>query len=191
MATRVETESLQSTQIEDRYLRPGGRNKSRNFPCYGTFAPKKYVLVNEYASTISQRQIYSQLLTIMATTGSAVEDGKLFFAKPLLGPLVFENKASDARDHCANERNFLSWLRLSIYLAVVAVAILTTFHFNSQPTKLEQAISFPLGMSFWLLSLISLFSGLGNYLKTVQKYSRQTPLVQTGWRTQLVGPAVS
>lgn len=28
-----------------------------------------------------------------------------FFAWPLLGPLLFENETSDARDHCANERS--------------------------------------------------------------------------------------
>src|SRR4051812_41775806 len=94
------------------------------------------------------------------------EDGRLFFARPLFGPLVFQNDASDARDHCANERNFLSWLRLSMYLAIVSVAIMTTFHFTNQPTELEKKMAFPVGIIFWSLSLMSLACGLGNYLNT-------------------------
>ncbi|EPS38075.1 hypothetical protein H072_8209 [Dactylellina haptotyla CBS 200.50] len=136
---------------------------------YGTFSHRtKYVLVEELP-----------------------EDSNLFLARPLFGPLVFENNASDARDHCANERNFLSWLRLSSYLAVVSVAIMTTFHFSSEPTELEKRIAFPLGLLFWLLAMLSLICGTGNYLKTVMKYSRKVALVQTGWRTQALGSVVA
>jgi len=31
-----------------------------------------------------------------------------FWASPFLGPLLFQNESSDARDHCANERSGLS-----------------------------------------------------------------------------------
>ena len=78
----------------------------------------------------------------------------MFKERPLLGVLLFDNAASDARDHAANERSmctlrrghasrsssltwlaaFLSWLRLSTYMAVVAVAIILSFHLKSQPT---------------------------------------------------------
>ncbi|KAF3902941.1 hypothetical protein ABW20_dc0100062 [Dactylellina cionopaga] len=119
------------------------------------------------------------------------ENANLFLARPFTGPLVFENTASDARDHCANERNFLSWLRLSSYLAVVSVAIMTTFHFTSQPTKLEKKIAFPLGLLFWVLALLSLACGVGNYLKTVSQYSKKVAVVQSGWRTQTLGAVVA
>ncbi|KAF3158787.1 hypothetical protein TWF106_007785 [Orbilia oligospora] len=119
------------------------------------------------------------------------ENCNLFLARPLIGPLVFENTASDARDHCANERNFLSWLRLSSYLAIVSVAIMTTFHFTSEPTELEKRIAFPLGLLFWLLAILSLACGVGNYLKTVKQYSRKVALVQSGWKTQLLGAIVA
>ncbi|EWC48634.1 hypothetical protein DRE_01856 [Drechslerella stenobrocha 248] len=132
---------------------------------YGTFDSRtKYVLVEDIASDVN-----------------------LFLARPLIGPLVFENNASDARDHCANERNFLSWLRLSSYLAIVSVAIMTSFDFNSQPTRLERAVAFPLGLTFWALALLCLVCGVGNYLQTIAMYSRKVPLVQSGWRTQLLG----
>ncbi|KAK6533357.1 hypothetical protein TWF694_002307 [Orbilia ellipsospora] len=136
---------------------------------YGTFDNRtNYVLVEEVAS-----------------------DTYLFLARPLSGPLVFENNASDARDHCANERNFLSWLRLSSYLAVVSVAIMTTFHFSSKPSELEKKLAFPLGFLFWVLAMLSLACGIGNYLKTVTKYSKKKALVQTGWKTQLLGGVVA
>ncbi|KHN98085.1 uncharacterized protein MAM_03846 [Metarhizium album ARSEF 1941] len=37
--------------------------------------------------------------------GSGRAGTSVFFAWPLLGPLLFENETSDARDHCANERS--------------------------------------------------------------------------------------
>ncbi|KAL3955730.1 hypothetical protein ACCO45_011293 [Purpureocillium lilacinum] len=66
-----------------------------------------------------------------------------FFAWPLLGPLLFPNETSDARDHCANERTFLSYLRIAIYLAVLSVAITLSFHLKNQPTNLERRMAKP------------------------------------------------
>lgn len=87
-----------------------------------------------------------------------------FFVWPFFGPLLFENQTSDARDHCANERTFLSYLRLSIYMAVVSVAIVLSFHVKSQPSAVELAMARPLGVLFWLLSVACLLVGLGNYI---------------------------
>ncbi|KAI0968955.1 hypothetical protein F4678DRAFT_174930 [Xylaria arbuscula] len=107
-----------------------------------------------------------------------------FLARPLFGPLLFDNESSDARDHCANERTFLASLKLSIYMTVVAVAIAVSFHLRSAPSALEQRLARPLGLIFWLLSVACLAAGLGNYIKTVNKYSRKVAIVQSGWRTQ-------
>ena len=108
----------------------------------------------------------------------------IFLARPLLGPLLFENAASDARDHLANERTFLSWLRLAIYLAIVSSAILISFHLSSKPTQIERQIALPLGIVFWCMSLACLASGFSLYVTTVKKYSRKAALVQSGWKTQ-------
>ncbi|KAF3399260.1 hypothetical protein DPV78_006942 [Talaromyces pinophilus] len=108
----------------------------------------------------------------------------IFLARPFLGPLLFENTASDARDHLANERTFLSWLRLAIYLAIVSSAILISFHLSSTPTQLERRIALPLGVVFWCMSLACLASGFSLYVVTVKKYSRKAALVQSGWKTQ-------
>lgn len=88
-----------------------------------------------------------------------------FFAWPFLGPLLFENQTSDARDHCANERTFLSYLRLSVYMAVVAVAIVLSFHLKSRPSPAELRMAKPLGLVFWGLSVACLLVGLGNYIR--------------------------
>lgn len=114
-----------------------------------------------------------------------------FWTWPFFGPLLFENESSDARDHCANERTFLSYLRLSVYMAVVSVALVLSFHLKHQPTDIELRMAKPLGAIFWVLSVASLILGLGNYIKTVNKYSRRAAIVQTGWRTQSVLAAIS
>ncbi|GAW10717.1 hypothetical protein ANO14919_000520 [Xylariales sp. No.14919] len=118
--------------------------------------------------------------------GPDFTDSNTFTSWPLFGPLLFENDSSDARDHCANERTFLASLRLSVYMAVVAVAIAVSFHLRSAPTALERRIAKPLGLIFWLLSVACLAVGLGNYIKTVNKYSRKVAIVQSGWRTQSI-----
>jgi uncharacterized membrane protein YidH (DUF202 family) len=108
----------------------------------------------------------------------------LFLTRPLLGPLVFENRASDARDHLANERTFLSWLRLSLYLTIVSCAIILSFHLHSSPSQLERRVAFPLGLVLWALSSLCLVIGFCIYLRTVIKYSRRAAIVQSGWKLQ-------
>ena len=82
---------------------------------------------------------------------------------------------------------FLSWLRLATYMAIVSVAIVISFHLKRQPTATELRLALPFGLLFWLLSLACLASGVSNYIRTVQRYSRRAALVQSGWKTQVVG----
>lgn len=126
--------------------------------------------------------------TIIVTEGfdSPENPLELFLSRPLYAPLLFANVSSDARDHCANERTFLSWLRLAVYLAVVSVAILINFHLKHQPSQLELRVSHPLGLIFFVLSLACLVSGAANYIRTVAKYARRQALVQSGAKTQMV-----
>ncbi|KIW06790.1 hypothetical protein, variant 3 [Verruconis gallopava] len=110
----------------------------------------------------------------------------VFLKRPWHGPLLFDNNTSDARDHCANERTFLSWLRLAVYMAVVSVAIMVSFHLKHQPTQTEKRLALPFGIIFWFLSLCCLIAGVSNYIRTVSRYSRQAALVQSGWKTEVV-----
>ncbi|ORY13496.1 hypothetical protein BCR34DRAFT_480935 [Clohesyomyces aquaticus] len=118
-------------------------------------------------------------------------DREVFTERPLFGVLLFENAASDARDHAANERTFLSWLRLSVYMAIVSVAIVMSFHLKSKPGDIEKKIALPVGIIFWLLAVACLISGLANYIRTVSRYSRRAALVQAGWKTQVVFTVVA
>jgi Domain of unknown function (DUF202) len=81
---------------------------------------------------------------------------------------------------------FLSWLRLSTYMAVVSVAIVLSFHLKNQPTAIERRMSLPFGIIFWLLSMACLASGVATYCRTVIRYSRRSALVQYGWKTETV-----
>ena len=60
---------------------------------------------------------------------------------------------------------FLSYLRLSAYLAVVSIAVVLSFHLKSQPSKLELRMAKPLGAVFWGLSVSCLAAGLANYIR--------------------------
>ncbi|KAI1910981.1 hypothetical protein LOZ61_004075 [Ophidiomyces ophidiicola] len=120
-------------------------------------------------------------------TGNLLSSSRpLILSRPLLGTLVLENKASDCRDHCANERTFLSWLRLSMYLCIVSGAIVLSFHLRAEPTPLERRMALPLGIIFWVLSLVCLANGFVIYVSTLTKYTRHKALVQSGWRSQAV-----
>lgn len=66
--------------------------------------------------------------------------------------------------HASRLTAFLSYLRLSVYMAVVSVAIVLSFHLKSQPSKFELRMAKPLGATFWALSVCCLFLGLGNYI---------------------------
>ncbi|KAK0715720.1 hypothetical protein B0H67DRAFT_490207, partial [Lasiosphaeris hirsuta] len=109
-----------------------------------------------------------------------------FCLPPLFGPLIFDNESSDCRDHCANERTFLSYLRLSIYMAIVSVAIVLSFHLRQTASDIELRLAMPLGGIFWVLSVACLGVGVSNYINTVNKYSRRAAIVQTGWKTQII-----
>ncbi|KAK3390381.1 hypothetical protein B0H63DRAFT_112972 [Podospora didyma] len=118
-------------------------------------------------------------------SGSRI-DQNAFYLWPLSAPLLFDNETSDCRDHCANERTFLSYLRLSIYLSIVSVAIVLSFHLRQEATETELRMAKPLGAVFWVLSMSCLGVGVANYIKTVNKYSRRKAIVQHGWKTQMI-----
>ncbi|KAK4227858.1 hypothetical protein QBC38DRAFT_476741 [Podospora fimiseda] len=116
---------------------------------------------------------------------------RAFWLPPIFGPLIFNNETSDCRDHCANERTFLSYLRLSIYMAIVSVAIVLSFHLRKTASEPELRMAKPLGAIFWVLSVSCLAVGVANYIKTVNKYSRRAAIVQSGWKTQTVMTATA
>lgn len=123
-----------------------------------------------------------------------------FFSKPFFSALLFDNQTSEARDLDAAERNFLSWVRLSLVMAVSGTAIMINLRFNDSsssglpstlsPTsapiattlddlqamlkmKEDTHYSTPLGIVFYVLSIISLLVAIVTYISTCSGYIKQ------------------
>ncbi|KAG0053135.1 hypothetical protein BGZ83_001607 [Gryganskiella cystojenkinii] len=86
--------------------------------------------------------------------------------------LILENKGSIARDHLANERTYLAWLRSSLSLITVGVAVTQLFRLqssaaNGQPPSNElikvSELGRPLGGSFVALGIMFLWIGTSRY----------------------------
>ncbi|KAG9290395.1 hypothetical protein G9A89_007126 [Geosiphon pyriformis] len=78
--------------------------------------------------------------------------------------LYLENKASVARDHLANERTFLAWLRTSLSFISIGVAITQLFRLNiTTRSPIEEKVGKPLGVVFILLGIIFLSFGFVRY----------------------------
>jgi uncharacterized membrane protein YidH (DUF202 family) len=92
--------------------------------------------------------------------------------------LVLENKSSVARDHMANERTFLAWLRTSLSFVTIGVGVTQLFRLENKSTKVDinnstvlltddksgkgKAIDKygkPLGLIFIILGILTLLMG--------------------------------
>lgn len=87
---------------------------------------------------------------------------------------------------------FLSYLRLSIYMAIVSVAITVSFHIKGTPSDLERRVAKPLGGIFWVLSVVTLALGAGNYISEFRPslsaiYLPLSSLVSSMYRWELTG----
>ncbi|KAF9432630.1 hypothetical protein BGZ76_010531 [Entomortierella beljakovae] len=72
--------------------------------------------------------------------------------------LTLENKGSIARDHLANERTYLAWLRTSLSLITVGVAVTQLFRLQTNDSKggliSVSDMGRPLGGSFIALGIL-------------------------------------
>lgn len=124
-----------------------------------------------------------------------------FFTKPYFSALLFDNQFSEARDLDAAERNFLSWVRLSMVLAVSGTAIMINLRFHDESSsnvgamsqnipdapvvstlaELEAMLSIkpaaeyskPLGVIFYVLAILSLFVAFSTYISACSGYIKQ------------------
>ncbi|CAG8618162.1 6286_t:CDS:2, partial [Ambispora leptoticha] len=84
--------------------------------------------------------------------------------------LYLENQASVARDHLANERTFLAWLRTSLAFISIGVAITQLFRLNVKPD--EAKMGKPLGVIFIVLGIVFLSFGLIRYFRSQSVMTR-------------------
>lgn len=90
---------------------------------------------------------------------------------------------------------FLSYLRLSIYMAIVSVAITVSFHIKGTPSDLERRVAKPLGGIFWVLSVVTLALGAGNYIREFRPslsaiYLPLSSLVSSMYRWELTAVVI-
>ncbi|CEG76741.1 hypothetical protein RMATCC62417_11598 [Rhizopus microsporus] len=80
---------------------------------------------------------------------------------------LLENKSATARDHLANERTFLAWLRTSLSLITVGVAITQLYHLSPESmtnryTKAGKSV----GATFVVFSIVFLYFANARYFHT-------------------------
>ncbi|PIS49380.1 hypothetical protein CJI97_005555 [Candidozyma auris] len=77
-----------------------------------------------------------------------------------LGSEVIANKGAVARDHMANERTFLAWLRTSLSLTTIGIGIVQLFKLQLKG-EYEEMTKFgkPIGAGFFLLGISVLLFG--------------------------------
>ncbi|GAA5976767.1 hypothetical protein JCM10908_005625 [Rhodotorula pacifica] len=99
----------------------------------------------------------------------------------LLGSPTILNEGSTARDYLARERNFLSWLKLTVSLAVISAALLVRFQFGGVVMPdWEQHAQEPLGILFFVASIGSLISSSITFYRAQSDYALHKAFVYAG-----------
>ncbi|GMM28542.1 hypothetical protein DAMA08_012580 [Martiniozyma asiatica (nom. inval.)] len=85
--------------------------------------------------------------------------------------IIIENTGSEPRDVLMSERTALSWIKFSLSLTVIAIAVLTDFRLSSEETT-TKPLSNALAVSivFICLSLGCIFFGSLGYFQMVRGY---------------------
>ncbi|GAA6055367.1 hypothetical protein JCM3770_001074 [Rhodotorula araucariae] len=113
--------------------------------------------------------------------GRDVEDERAP-AQKLWGSTLVPNAGSTARDYCARERNFLSMIKLTTTLALVAASLLIRFQFGEQidMPNFEKHAQTPLGVLFFVACLATLASGTFSFYSVSAGYEHRQAFVYSG-----------
>ncbi|KAI8639362.1 hypothetical protein BD408DRAFT_271081 [Parasitella parasitica] len=97
--------------------------------------------------------------------------------------LLVSNNVSMARDQLANERNWLTWFRLSCTLIILGFTVLIQFRLpdGSNDTPRSDISNEPVGYIFVAIGLICFCVGIGKYFKNQRLLVKQATFVEAGW----------
>ncbi|KAI8070588.1 uncharacterized protein B0P05DRAFT_550307 [Gilbertella persicaria] len=103
--------------------------------------------------------------------------------------ILVSNNTSMARDQLANERNWLTWFRLSCTLIILGFTLLLQFRLpdstdqdgNLTVSKANDFASKPIGFIFIGIGLSCFFVGVGKYFKSQRLLVKQATFVEAGW----------
>ncbi|KAI7869630.1 uncharacterized protein EV154DRAFT_392478, partial [Mucor mucedo] len=108
--------------------------------------------------------------------------------------ILVSNNISMARDQLANERNWLTWFRLSCTLIILGFSILVQFRLPdpSDPTPRVATMADtgnsnrPVGFIFCAIGFLCFIVGLGKYFKNQRLLVKQATYVEAGWGSYVV-----
>ncbi|KAG2189964.1 hypothetical protein INT46_003069 [Mucor plumbeus] len=97
--------------------------------------------------------------------------------------LLVSNNVSMARDQLANERNWLTWFRLSCTLIILGFTVLVQFRLpdKNDTSSRSDVSNKPVGYIFVAIGLSCFFVGIGKYFKNQRLLVKQATYVEAGW----------
>ncbi|GAA5934904.1 DUF202 domain-containing protein [Sporobolomyces koalae] len=97
-------------------------------------------------------------------------------------PLVIANEGSTARDFLARERNFLSWVKVTLYLLVISAALLLRFQLGREGSipQVELNADTPLGVLFFVAALCTIAIGTSGYFGVTKSYFQKKGFAYAG-----------
>ncbi|KAI8988561.1 hypothetical protein BDF20DRAFT_911019 [Mycotypha africana] len=110
--------------------------------------------------------------------------------------ILVSNNISMARDQLANERNWLTWFRLSCTLIILGFTVLIQFRLpdngddhdnNNNSNSGDSGSHFadvankPVGFIFIIIGFLCFLVGIGKYFKNQRLLVKQATYVEAGW----------
>ena len=96
----------------------------------------------------------------------------IWFNKYFKFQIILKNENSVARDHMANERTLLSYIRTSLTFLIFGIGFLQFYTIESKLSSISSSIVVnidyylkPIGLIFFILSLITLLFGIFRFLQ--------------------------
>ncbi|KAL1925252.1 uncharacterized protein VTP21DRAFT_135 [Calcarisporiella thermophila] len=95
---------------------------------------------------------------------------------------VIPNTGSTCRDHLANERTFLSWLRVSVLLMLVGISMISHVHFGTLHITFSRSTqgALPMGSVLCGLGCLALLTSVLFYFRIQYLYVNKRGFVEHG-----------